>query len=60
MKKCLNCNWDVRDTDTYCRNCGCPLQNNKKYIVTNAIIVFVILGLIFMIALFIASYIVTK
>lgn len=60
MKKCLNCKWDVRDTDTYCRNCGWYLQSNKNYIITNVITVFIILGIFFMIALFIASYIVAK
>lgn len=60
MKKCINCNWDVRETDTYCRNCGCPLQSNKSYIIINVIIVFIILGIIGMVALFIASYLVTK
>ena len=60
MKKCLNCKWDVRDTDTYCRNCGCPLQSNKNYIITNVIIMFIVLGMIGMIALFIASYLVSK
>ena len=40
MKKCLNCKWNVRDTDTYCRNCGCSLQSNKNYIITNVIITF--------------------
>lgn len=60
MKKCLNCKWDVRDTDTYCRNCGCPLQSNKNCILTNVIIVFIVLGMFGMVALFIASYLVSK
>ena len=58
LKKCLNCKWDVRDTDIYCRNCGCPLQSNGKYIFVNVIIVFVVLGILGMIALFIASYLI--
>lgn len=60
MKKCLNCKWNVRDTDNYCRNCGCSLQSNKNYIITNVIITFIVLGMFFMVALFIASYIVSK
>ena len=60
MKKCLNCKWDVRDTDTYCRNCGCSLQSNKNYIITNVIVVFIVIGMILMVALFIASYLVSK
>ena len=60
MKKCINCKWDIRDTDAYCRNCGCPLQSNKNYIITNVIMGFIILGIIGMVALFIASYLVSK
>ena len=60
MKKCLNCKWDVRETDIYCRNCGCPLQTNKSYVLTNVIMVFIVIGMIGMIALFIASYLVSK
>ena len=60
MKKCLNCKWDVRETDTYCRNCGCQLQSNKNYIITNVIIVFIVLCIFFMIALFLASYMLSK
>lgn len=56
MKKCLNCNWDVRDTDSFCRNCGCPLQNNKKYILISVLIVLVIIAIFLTIALLIASY----
>lgn len=60
MKKCLNCKWDVRDTDKYCRNCGCLLQTNKNYIIVNVLTAFMIIGIIFMIALFIASYLISK
>lgn len=60
MKKCLNCKWDVRDTDTYCRNCGSHLQSNKNYIITSVIMLFIVLGIFFMVALFIASYMVAK
>ncbi len=59
MKKCLNCKSDVRDTDRYCRNCGCPIEEDKNYVFTNVLIIFVIIGLIGMIALFIASYLVS-
>ena len=60
MKKCLNCKRDVRDTDIYCRNCGCSLQSNKNYIITNVIVAFIVIGMILMVALFIASYLVSK
>ena len=51
MKKCINCKWDIRDTDKYCRNCGCPLQSNNNYILINVIIIFIVLIIIGMIAL---------
>ena len=56
MRKCLNCEANVRDTDRYCRNCGCVIQSNKNYIITNVIIVFIVLCIISVIALFVASY----
>ena len=58
MKECLNCKSNLRDTDKYCRNCGCLLQSNASYIFTNIMIALVSLGIIFLIALFIASYLV--
>ena len=60
MKECINCKAKNRDTDIYCRNCGCHLQSNKNYIITNVITVFIVLGMFFMVALFIALYMVTK
>lgn len=57
MKKCINCKCNVKDTDIYCRNCGCLLQSNKNYIMTNVLIIFLIFGIIFIIGLFFASYI---
>ena len=60
MKKCINCKWDVRDTDIYCRNCGCRLQSNKSYVITNILIILIIVGLVGMIALFVASYFVGR
>ena len=60
MKKCLNCNWDVRDSDKYCRNCGYPLQSNKSYVFTNVIIVFIVIGIMLMLMLFLSSYIVQR
>ena len=58
MKKCLNCNIDNRDTDSYCRSCGCPLQTNRNYTFINVLIIFVIIGIVFMAALFVSSYLV--
>ncbi len=60
MRECLNCKSIVREEDTYCRNCGCLLESNKKYIVTNVIIVLIIILIIIMFILFIASYMLQK
>ncbi len=57
MRKCINCKCNVRDNDIYCRNCGCYLQSNKSNVLINVITVFIVLGIIFMIVLFVASYI---
>jgi hypothetical protein len=57
MKKCLNCAHDIRNTDIHCRNCGCKLESSKKIVLFKVLTVFVIIGILFMIALFIASYI---
>lgn len=60
MKKCINCKSDIRDTDTFCRNCGCKLQSGNNYIILNVLTIFVIIGIVGMIALFVASYIVAR
>ncbi len=60
MKTCLNCNSAVRDNDKYCRNCGCKIQSNSKYILINVLIIFSIIELIGLLALFLASYMITK
>ena len=56
MKKCYNCKGINRDTDKFCRNCGYILKSNTYYILINVGIVLSFLGLILVIALFIASY----
>lgn len=58
MKKCYNCKGINRNNDTYCRNCGYQIKKNTYYVLINIGMVFVILNLIFVIALFIASYII--
>lgn len=58
MKKCLNCNFDVRDTDRYCRNCGCYLQSNKSYIIFNVISIILIFIIILLVVLFAMSYLI--
>lgn len=60
MKKCLNCKSDVRDTDIYCRNCGCLLQSNKHYVLQNVLTAVALLGYVALIALIVASYFMDK
>ena len=60
MKKCLNCDKDVKDDDIYCRNCGCVIQSNKNYIILNIMIFILEIGIIGLIILFIASFLVYK
>lgn len=56
MRKCYNCKGINRDTDRYCRNCGYVMKSNAYYIFINIGTILAFLGLIFVIALFIASY----
>ena len=58
MKICYNCKNDVRDSDIYCRTCGCLLQKNSHYVLINVCIIFVVIGILGLVALFIASYLV--
>lgn len=58
MKECNNCKAKNRDTDIYCRNCGCYIQSNKHYILVNIMIILLIVCIILLIILFIASYII--
>lgn len=56
MKNCPNCQKVVRDTDSYCRNCGIKIL--KPYQITLIKITKVLLIIIFiiMIIMFIISY----
>lgn len=58
MKKCYNCERKNRDNDKYCRNCGYELKSNTHYVLINIGSVFAIIILLFVIALFIASFVV--
>ena len=60
MKKCINCNGYVKDDDKYCHNCGIMIINSKKYIFIDILNIIFIIGIIFMILLFISSYLVNK
>ncbi len=60
MRKCINCKGYVRDNDKYCRKCGTMIVSNKSYIIVNIINILLIIGIIFMILLFVASYLVNK
>ena len=58
MTKCKNCNAIIRDDDQYCRNCGILIQSKFYTILCNLFTIFMIIGIIFFVLLFIASYIV--
>jgi len=58
MKKCKNCNALIRENDKYCRNCGILIQNDFNIIINNIFTGLILIGNIFLIILFIASYIV--
>lgn len=58
MKSCYNCKGTNRDTDIYCRNCGYKMQSSGYYVLINVGTILSFLALLFVIALFIASFIV--
>lgn len=58
MKECLNCKENNRIDDKYCRNCGYMLHKNSFYVFINIVNILLIIGIIFMVLLYIASYIV--
>lgn len=58
MNKCIDCKENNRIDDKYCRNCGALLHKNSFYIFINIINGLLIVGLIFMLMLYIASYVV--
>ena len=47
-----------RNTDLYCRNCGCRLKSNTHYILINIGTIIAFALLLFVILLFVAAYIV--
>ena len=58
MKTCYNCGGTNRNTDLYCRNCGCRLKSNTHYILINIGTIIAFALLLFVILLCVASYIV--
>lgn len=58
MIKCINCNSDCRDSDSYCRNCGIRLKKSAYYIMMNIFTFLFASAIIFMVIIFIASYLV--
>ena len=58
MKKCPNCTNDTRDTDIYCRSCGIKIEKNSYYVLINIFIYFALIGLVLIVALFVASFLV--
>lgn len=60
MKKCLNCQKEIKDNDKYCRNCGCLIEKNSHYILVNILTILVTVAIIILIILFIASYMLSR
>ncbi len=58
MKICPNCKGAIREEDIYCRNCGLSIKSNGYYVFLNILIILASLALVFIVALFIASYLV--
>lgn len=58
MKVCPNCKNDTRDSDIYCRSCGIKIEKNNYYVLINIFIIIAWVGIIFMIALFVASFLI--
>jgi len=58
MKKCKNCGCLTREKDKYCRNCGIVILSDINILINNIFTGLIIIGIIFMIILFIASYLV--
>lgn len=58
MKNCYNCKGINRNTDIYCRNCGYKMQKNRHYVLINIGTIISFVALLFVIVLFITSYIV--
>lgn len=60
MKKCINCESNIRDNDVYCRNCGCGIKSNAYYVMYKVITIILVIAILLMITLFITSYYITK
>lgn len=56
MKKCKNCNALIREKDKYCRNCGNIVLSDIQIIITDIFTWLILIGIVFLIILFIASY----
>ncbi len=58
MKECLNCHSKNKEKDLYCRNCGIKLHKNIYYVFINIFTIIIVIAIIFVLTLFIASYMV--
>lgn len=58
MHKCYNCLDYIKDSDKFCRNCGCKIRKNSYYVFINILMFFLIIIIIIVILLFLASYLV--
>lgn len=58
MKNCINCGAEIKNGDRYCRRCGNKIWVSGYYIFVNIVSVLLIVGIVFMLILFVLSYIV--
>ena len=58
MKKCKNCGSLTRENDKYCRNCGIVILSDMDILINNIFTGLILIGIIFLIILVIASYLV--
>lgn len=56
MKKCVNCNGIIRNSDIYCRNCGIKIEKNWYYVFVNIGITLLSLAILFIIVMLIAAF----
>ncbi len=58
MKKCLNCEKEIKDEDNYCHYCGLKVRSNNYYVFIKVLNKIIIIFIILLLLLFISSYMV--
>ena len=58
MKKCYNCKNINKENDKYCRSCGYKINKSYYYILINILTIIGFILLIFIMIIFILSFII--